>query len=351
MNGTLTITMVLTKATTSVMSEPNQAVTLEPSSAHWLSLSSVFKLVLLLCIPLFRSFATRRRLEIVQTEDMACNLATAWQEPWLTTDWATLYGLIGLAQQGDIESAHTPFHADKLCTIQKKLRGENYGKTSRSRWALRRLLEYGVIPLTIQDGGVSTAKTRDWELVSTFPFLTLPSYQQTKKRAFFEVLIPHPEADGVTRLVRLLRRNRMGYVVSCRVYDAKTRRTRTIITPAVPRSGCVDGEYFPLSVGAEASCEVILPFLPDEQVQSAHGMRVHSLSMYVEEGTAEMPRAPLLHWSSWALVRVEAAHWGHVELDHYVLGAVQDSGMEIRWVEGVCEGKAVAEVGRVGLEL
>jgi hypothetical protein len=59
----------------------------------------------------------------------------------------------------------------------------------------------------------------------------------------------------------------------------------------------------------------------------------------------------LLGFNRWLFVRVEAGHWGYVELDHFVLGAVQDVGMEVRWVGDVCEQRAMEEIERCGLEL
>lgn len=34
-----------------------------------------------------------------------------------------------------------------------------------------------------------------------------------------------------------------------------------------------------------------------------------------------------------------------------VLGAVEESGMQDRWVENVCKGRAVEELGKCGLEI
>jgi len=148
----------------------------------------------------------------------------------------------------------------------------------------------------------------------------------------------------------------MNYRVEVRMHDAKTRKTSTSISePAVLQKERRHSEgeevYFPLSVGAESNCEALLPFLPDAEVESAHGDRIAWLGDYMKEDTDGVPRAPLLHWSSWAVIRVEAAHWGYIELDHYVLGAVQDSGMEVQWKRKVCEKKAVEEIGSCGLEL
>ena len=183
----------------------------------------------------------------------------------------------------------------------------------------------------------------------------MPRWQQSKKRGFFEFLIPHPERVEVRALVRLLGENKMNYRVEVRIHNPKTRKTRTSITvpPVLQKSAShpKNETYFPLSVGAESSCEALLPFLPDAEVESAHGDRIAWPGDYMKEDMDGVPRAPLLHWSSWAVIRVEAAHWVYIELDHYVLGAVQDSGMEVQWKGKVCEKKAVEEIGSCGLEL
>lgn len=148
----------------------------------------------------------------------------------------------------------------------------------------------------------------------------------------------------------------MNYRVECRMHDPKTRKTRTTrVESGVLHRECHSPieplPSFPVSVGAESSCEALLPFLPDEEVESAHETRIAWLDDYVKEDTVGRPRAPLLRWSSWAVVKVEAVHWGYGELDCYVLGVVQDSGMEVAWVGVVCERKAVEEIELCGLEL
>ena len=209
---------------------------------------------------------------------------------------------------------------------------------------------------------------------STFPWVMLPRWQQSKKRGFFEFLIPHPERVEVKALLRLLGQNKMNYTVSWRSHNPKGGKTRTRTSTTTGFNDVGQPEYFPLSVGAESSCEVLLPFLPDEEVESAHpnNDQIAGLGDYIKEGegTEGRPRVPLLHWSSWAVVRVEAAHWGYIELDNYVLGAVQDAGMGVTykreicgktkkmvvkevaaWERRVCEKKALEEIERCGLWL
>jgi hypothetical protein len=55
---------------------------------------------------------------------------------------------------------------------------------------LRRLLELGVIPPFIQDGGINTHRVNftrfGW--TTRFPWVKVPIYQQGKRRAYFEFL-------------------------------------------------------------------------------------------------------------------------------------------------------------------
>jgi hypothetical protein len=217
------------------------------------------------------------------------------------------------------------------------------------------LLERGVIPLRIQDGGVTTTQIATWELTATFPFIEIPRYQQSKSRAYFEFLIPHPEdrAREVAALMGVLGENQLCYGISTRGHDDERMMT-------YEDAGELHGESrssrdFPMSVGAEACCEVLLPFLPDQEVHRGKGGRVDRLDAYMRESTEETEdvggRVPLLGLNSWVILRVEAGHWGYVELDHFVLGAVQDVGMEVRWVGDVCEQRAMKEIERCGLEV
>ncbi|KAF1936987.1 hypothetical protein EJ02DRAFT_427016 [Clathrospora elynae] len=71
---------------------------------------------------------------------------------------------------------------------------ERWGKNNR--FALERLLKKGVIPLYIQDGSVLTEHMRPWGLSSKFLYVQLPVFQQSKKRAYFEFLIPCPGGNN-----------------------------------------------------------------------------------------------------------------------------------------------------------
>jgi hypothetical protein len=317
----------------------------------------VFKLLLLLLsVVVMDKLAQRHRKSILTREEEEQELAEAWQEPWFTSDWSILYGLIALSHENKIEPQHTPFKAEYMSSIQARFKRPQ-------RWALRRLLERGVIPLRINDGGVSTTRTATWGVSLAFPFIQLPRYQQTKSRAYLEFVIPHPEQAGVKHLFKILAQNRMSYGISTRTYNHNTQKSKTCSpSKAYPRNRPKSGPGFPLSLGAQSTCEALLPFLPDTQMRQAQGARVDWLDSYITSDTegrqdgqsqsdSDMIRVPLLQHSSWVIVRIEAPHWGYVELDNFVLGAVEESGMEARWTKSVCESRAVTRLGKLGLEI
>ncbi|KAG9187105.1 hypothetical protein G6011_04976 [Alternaria panax] len=348
----------MTKSTTSVKIDPDRALNHQLRTTPYLfTKTSIFPfLFLFVSILIVDHFTHRRRLQMSMTQQEEQELAETWDQPWLTKDWSTLYGLIALAHENDIEPQHTPFRTEYISTIQARLKRP-------PRWALRRLLERGIIPLRINDGGVSTTCTQTWGLAPTFPYMTISLYQQTKSRASLEFLIPHPEQTGVAHLINMLGRNRMSYGISTRTHSPLSQKSQTATASNVrnqPRSG----PGFPLSLGAQSTCEVLLPFLPDRHVVHGQGTRIDRLDAYLKSGPdtearqdgrprpdLQMARVPLLHYSSWIIVRVEAPHWGYVELDNWVLGAVEESGMEDRWMRSVCQGHAVEELGQCGLEI
>ena len=358
MATTSTITAIVTRATTSVMIGRNRTLGQRPAvTPYSFTKPSTFPLLILsVSILIVDHFTHRRRLKISATQQEERELAEAWQEPWLTKDWSTLYGLIALAHEREIAPQHTPFRTEYISTIQARYKRPQ-------RWALKLLLERGVIPLRINDGGVATTCTQTWSLTSTFPYITIPLYQQTKNRAYFEFLISHPERAEVTRLINILGQNRMGYGISTQTYSSVTQKSQTS-TASNERNRPKSGPGFPLSIGAQSMCEALLPLLPDGHISRARGTHVDRLDSYLKPGPdtegkqddwmqpdVRMARAPLLCHSSWAIVRLEAPHWGYVELDNFVLGAVEESRIEDRWVRAVCEGCAMKELERFGLNI
>jgi hypothetical protein len=358
---TPTITAIVTIATTSVMTSPGQEPNHQSTTSLYpLSLPSIIKLLtILFSILIVDYFVHRRRVCISTKEDQEQELAEAWQEPWSTKDWSTLYGLIALAHENNIQPRYIPFHTEHISTIQVRFKRPH-------RWALRRLLERGVIPLRINDGGVSTTQAVTWDISLTIPFIQLPHYQQTKSRAFFEFLIPHAEQAEVAHLISILGRNRMGYGISKRTHNSISPEP-DCYTASSLRNRHKSGSGFPLSLGAWSICEVLLPFLPDTEILQAQGAWVDWLHSYFRSGpdtedgqddcsqsdlcTERVPLVPLLQYSSCAIVRLEAPHWGYVELDNFVLGAVEESGLEDRWVWSVCKSRAVEELKRYELEI
>ena len=232
----------------------------------------------------------------------------------------------------------TPFVPEYLGSIQQRL------QPARRRWALRQLLEKGIIPLYIQDGGMSTTQTASWGASTTFPFITLPRYRQTKSRAYFDFVIPHYEHEVVRKLIRLLCRNEAGHGVEYRLFNPDIGWE----TPGKEKKPCAPytRPSFPLSVGAESVVEVLLPFCPDRVVEKTHE-GCCPLEWYLKGRGADT--IPLLHYASFCVVRVEAGHWGHVELDNCVLNCAQEVGMEDRWPLDKAQRRAERELESFGL--
>ena len=158
----------------------------------------------------------------------------------------------------------------------------------------------------------------------------------------------------------------MGYGISTRTHNSVSPET-DCYTASSLRNRQKSGSGFPLSLGARSICEVLLPFLPDTEILQAQSTLLGRLHSYFRSGpdtadgqddrsqsnlrTERVPLVPLLQYSSCAIVRLEAPHWGYVELDNFVLGAVEESGMKDRWVWSVCKSRAVDELERYELEI
>lgn len=295
--------------------------------------SEGFHIFLLFLIPLiwYRTSIQRERLAVVEEETRA--LEVNWQEAWRTKDWIALYGLLWFSLQQ--KSTHTPFLPKYYKMLLKCWHEEG-------RTAPRELLELGIIPLTINDGGLATEQVREWTVLDGFPWVGLPLYQQAKTRAFIEFLVPYPD-DGPTReFLKRLENNLDDYGVLMRDNNAKkgSRRNRPIFA-----------DHHPLMMGAEAVVEAALPFMPDRKL-TTHHKRVSHLEYFVKEGHVE-DRLPLLQYTRWMLVRVEARHWGRLpgpsQLDRWVSRYAQSAGMERIWVPGVMTDAVEKELDRCGL--
>jgi hypothetical protein len=150
-------------------------LTLSPSDRSTLLL--LFIPILWLIAHLYSLTLTRRLVRQPTTQQ--------WDQAWQTNSWPALYGLVRLSFDNNWTDIRTPF------TWQKSIL-RIWHQPNRP-W-LGRLLAMGIIPLTIQDGGISTYR------VPANRFLTWksgaanwfgwPMYVQSKKRACFEFIVP-----------------------------------------------------------------------------------------------------------------------------------------------------------------
>ncbi|KAF1829162.1 hypothetical protein BDW02DRAFT_510641 [Decorospora gaudefroyi] len=246
-----------------------------------------------------------------------------------------LYGLITIAHQN--ASMHIPFRTKYIRSIQERW-------NEPKRFALQNLVERGIIPLYIQDGGVSTEEIASWGWSTTFPYIKLPISRQAKKRAYFDFVVPHPQRKEALDFVRLLTRKGHEFGFSVTRIDPFTSTVRGGFGKSNPP---YKGKRFPFSVGAESRLEILLPFLPDKLLVQAHEERIHQLQYYFKG--LDTRHIPLLHHSLTSIIRVEAGNWGYVELDVFVYGCAQDAGMQNEWDTNRAWEAANRELERCGL--
>lgn len=253
---------------------------------------------------------------------------------WWTESWPVLFGLYDLCILGVL-----PFSAWKEKT-RRSIRAW-YEKRY-----LRRLTLMGILPLYIQDGGLDTRKKG--ELESDHPS-KFPQYVQSKKRAYFEFLVP--KARGFTIgsskfagqdmayrvFVRRLFENRHGYRVCV---SGELDGWETVCSDPPP-----DPDQ-PLEVGAESSVELMLPFKRDQVIQPGKGKDGQELTEFYEPDSC-----PLLETVRCPLVRIEAPHHERIRLDEWVYGVAQEVGLERVWKEGLLHSHVSTWIKECGLEL
>lgn len=270
-----------------------------------------------------------------------------WEEPWLTNDWATLYGLIRLSN--DNQWPHTPLW------LYKEI--QHHWHDPDRPW-LKRLLALGIIPLFIQDGGTNTHYTNytgfGWK--KDFPYFTTPKWQQGKRRAFFEFLVPYPSGSAKMRqFVESIINNRGEEEIG----DDEVVRDNSyavVLRESPPdRGGQIRysernrpaPEDRPLEVGAKSALKPLLPFMTDEVLRKGYGVRINCLSAFMRGFHPE--KIPLLRHAPTEIIRVEAYHYGACELDAFVFGLAQQAGLEVQWPEERCREAALMELEQCGL--
>jgi hypothetical protein len=304
-------------------------------------------LLLLLGIPLvwYLAWVQKAHLPAKKAEKKA--ELQEWEEPWLTNDWATLFGLIRLSN--DNEWRHTPFWYYKDIQLQ-------WHHPDRP-W-LKRLLALGIIPLFIQDGGIDTYHTHysQFSRTKTFPYFTTPRWQQGKRRAFFDFLIPHPGGSvKMHQFVDSVINNRSEADIGDNPVVRDNSYAVTIRDSPPDRGGSIlyseqnhpAPEDRPFEVGAKSVLKLFLPFMSDEDLKKEYGVWANCLSYYMRSFRPES--VPLLRHAPIKIVRVESYHYGACELDAFVFGLAQEAGLEVEWPEGRCREAALTELEQCGL--
>ncbi|EFQ96084.1 hypothetical protein P3342_012393 [Pyrenophora teres f. teres] len=232
------------------------------------------------------------------------------------------------------KSMYTPIRRECIQSIQQRF---------KERPQLRMLLEKGIVPLFIQDGGVSTMQTRFWSWSTEFPFIKLAYFEQAKRRACFEFLLPHPKRKRAVRFHKLLGQNNWGYGIQLRACNQVLHK-ELIGRWSYPAAPYPD---VPLSVGAESALEPMLPLLPDKPLDAGRLNTVDGLQWYLKNN--ESASIPLLHYTDVCIFRVEAGHWGPAELDSFVLACAEKAGMQYRFPVDLMRNQAIKTLERNGL--
>ncbi|KAF2847443.1 hypothetical protein T440DRAFT_191416 [Plenodomus tracheiphilus IPT5] len=282
----------------------------------------------LLLLPPLIYFITKQLLnDRAHTQAFEERLTECCNEAWLTPNWDAFYGL--LYQCFRVQSSHHPFVPSYWNTVQKRW---NDGDRKP---AMKALLERGIIPLVIHDGGLNTETVREFSWMKKYPWIRLPVYRQAKSRAYFEFAVPVYDDQAKQQFIQLLENNNRGFAVSIR-YKPRTSTARPDIVQAEANPPRVE-DWQPLIMGAESVIEALLPFMPDKLIK--RGGQVAWLDHYVQQNdcrymtrvdqkTPLQHKLPCLFYSNVALVRIESQHWGHVKLERLVLKYAQSAKLE-----------------------
>jgi hypothetical protein len=304
------------------------------------------RLILLLGLPLIWFLARLHTSQIAHQKRTEHKKHRAWEKPWLTKDWETLYGLMWLSNRRQWN--FTPFWLGK--NVQRHWHLQN-------RPWLSQLLGMGVIPLFIQDGGMDMHRVNytGFRFITRFPYLKTPIYQQGKRRAYFEFLVPFPYGSAKrAALLESVVNNRADEEMGNERFreDFKYGVTMRFGPPDYGRIFVAEDnspalKNQPLEVGAQCMFKPLLPLKPDGVLKSSYGKHANTLAFFMRNN--DPGKVPLLQNAETVLVRVEAQHYGPCELDAFVFGLAQKAGLEIEWPERRCRKAALRELRRCGL--
>jgi hypothetical protein len=210
----------------------------------------------------------------------------------------------------------------------------------------------GVIPLTIQDGGISTYRVdaNPWLTWKSGPsnWFGWPMYVQSKKRACFEFILLRTymtegqrgfvnDADARENFLDAIEVETSGYGVTMCVCEAGKDDIYLVSEQNPPASGDL-----PMEVGVKSPIAAILPFLRDEVLFKGYGTRANNLSMFCRDNYTD--NLGLLKVHDTVVVRLEAKHYGQCNLDAFVYGLAQEAGLEVKFPERTCREEALKEL-------
>lgn len=283
--------------------------------------------IMMLClIPFIWKWTGLQRRQSEDEKEEQRQIKEHFEEAWETKDWYALYGLIAMAN--DRRTEHTPFREVYRKTVQERWHEPN-------RLALERLLEFGIIPLNVDDGGLATYQFRPWKWLKAFPYVQLPRYRQEKTRAFFEFLLPHPNNPRRLGFLDLVMSNDHDLGASMSINERATGPPTIETSTSNPP---ILKEYHPFSVGAESMIEARLPFMRDRRIPKAHSVKVNQINWFFDG--LDSNRIPLLGLTKSVVVRVESRHWGRMELEPMVLGLAERSRMQRQYATEMTWGAA-----------
>lgn len=195
---------------------------------------------------------------------------------------------------------------------------------------------------------------KKWGLGKRFPYVRTPVYQQGKKRAYMEFLVPFPHEEPAREefLTMVMANRRIEDIHDFAMHDAEdfaygvvTRRENGRVR--MSKANPPEDERKPLEVGARSWLEPLLPFKKDVVLKRGFGEKISMLADYIRNFDEE--RVPLLAHAPWVLVRIEAKYFGQVQLDRFVFHLAQEAKLSVWWPENACRDAALAEIERLGL--
>jgi hypothetical protein len=217
------------------------------------------------------------------------------------------------------------------------------------RFDSQRLLEKGIIPLHIEDGGIRTSKKQGWGLMKTFPWIQIPWWRQTKRRAYFDFVVPACNRSEVMTFRRLLLNNTHKYASTEERENARPGKSKKK-EKFLGRDGSAPytRDRFPLAVGAWSPVQIFLPFLPDSVLVPAKSEeKLGYMGSYLTGGFLSM--IPLLQNNHTLAMRIEAGHWGYEDLENFVLHCAQEARIKTQFPIYAAWEAAERELQRCGI--